>query len=233
MQKLFLILGVLGLFTIASCSSDKGTNQDDKDKFETVTIGNQVWMQKNLDVTHYRNGDSIPNVKDSTEWANLTTGAWCYENNDPENGKIYGKLYNWYAVNDPRGIVPEGWRVPSDKDWAELELYMGMTQEQTDSMGWRGSPAGAKLAGGYDLWITGDLSNHTDFNSSGFSGLPGSWRNHAGNFSSTGYLAIWWSSTEYNSSHAISRRLYCYNTNMLRGSMGKSYGLSVRCVKDE
>ncbi len=80
---------------------------------QTVKIGNQIWMAKNLDVSTYRNGDIIPEVKDSVEWKNLTIGAWCYYNNDIKNGKIYGKLYNWYAVNDPRGLAPKGFHIPS------------------------------------------------------------------------------------------------------------------------
>ena len=74
----------------------------DVGNIETVVIGTQEWTVKNLDVSRYRNGDIIPEVKDHKKWVELKTGAWCYYNNDPENGKIYGKLYNWYAVNDPR-----------------------------------------------------------------------------------------------------------------------------------
>src|SRR5436190_5685295 len=82
-------------------------------KYAHVRIGNQVWMLKNLDVTRYRNGDKIPYVKSPTEWAALTTGAWCWYKNDSATGAVYGKLYNWFAVNDPRGLAPMGWHVPS------------------------------------------------------------------------------------------------------------------------
>lgn len=77
----------------------------------------EIWAKKNLDVSRYRNGDLIPEVKDDKEWENLTTGAWCYYNNDPKTGAIYGKLYNWYAVNDSRGLAPEGYHIPSDSEW--------------------------------------------------------------------------------------------------------------------
>lgn len=93
--------------------------------YETVTIGTQEWKLKNLDVTHYRNGDPIPQVTDPTQWANLTTGAWCYYNNDSTNGTIYGKLYNWYAVNDPRGLAPIGYHIASDQEWATLFTFLG------------------------------------------------------------------------------------------------------------
>jgi len=92
-----------------------------------VTIGNQTWMANNLGVTTYRNGDPIPQVTDPTEWANLTTGAWCYYSNVQGNGEVYGKLYNWYAVNDPRGLAPKGWHVPSDAEFTALETALGGT----------------------------------------------------------------------------------------------------------
>ena len=96
------------------------------DNIETVVIGNQEWMKKNLDVSMYRNGDLIPEVKDKQEWINLTTGAWCYYNNDSQNGKLYGKLYNWYAVNDSRGLAPEGFHVPTID---ELNIITDLTEQ--------------------------------------------------------------------------------------------------------
>jgi uncharacterized protein (TIGR02145 family) len=89
-----------------------------KDKeIETITIGYQIWMKYNLNVDHYINGDSIPEVRDIKKWSKLTTGAWCYYNNDPNNGRIYGKLYNWYAIHDKRGLIPIGWHLPSGSEW--------------------------------------------------------------------------------------------------------------------
>src|SRR5580765_7574137 len=91
-----------------------------------IKIGTQKWMSRNLDVTYYRNGDVIPHVTDPTKWQALTTGAWCWYNNDSANGAVYGKLYNWYAVNDPRGLVPAGWHIPSDAEWNTLSTYLGI-----------------------------------------------------------------------------------------------------------
>lgn len=99
--KCFMLSIIVLSFVLSSCG-DKSTNPEPIN-YESVTIGTQIWMTKNLVVDHYRNGDPIPEVKDSAQWANLTTGAWCYYNNDAANGAIYGKLYNWYAINDPRG----------------------------------------------------------------------------------------------------------------------------------
>jgi len=93
--------------------------------YRTVVIGSQLWMAENLNVSHYRNGDSIPEVTDPEQWAKLTTGAWCYYNNDPEMGVIYGKLYNWYAVNDPRGLAPNGWHIPNDNERNTMINFLG------------------------------------------------------------------------------------------------------------
>ena len=95
------------------------------DALPTIEIGTQKWMSKNLDVAFYRNGDVIPQVTDPTAWAALLTGAWCYYNNDSTQGNKYGKLYNWYAVNDPRSLAPQGWHVPSDAEWTILETTLG------------------------------------------------------------------------------------------------------------
>ena len=94
-------------------------------KAQDVTIGKQTWATKNLDVESYRNGDAIPQVQDNTAWENLTTGAWCYYQNKAANGTKYGKLYNWYAVNDPRGLAPNGYHIPTDVEWTILTDNLG------------------------------------------------------------------------------------------------------------
>ena len=135
------------------------------DQYQPLTIGSQVWMLKNLNVDHYRNGDSIPEVTYQDEWGKLQVGAWCYFWYEPNYCDLYGKLYNWYAVNDPRGLAPSGWHVPSDDEWSTLSTYLG-----------KESIAGGKLKeiGSEDTWDGlwyGPNVGAT--NESGFSARPG------------------------------------------------------------
>lgn len=186
---------------------------------EGVKIGNQIWMAKNLDVITYRNGDPIPEVKDPAAWEKLTTGAWCYYKNDPANGAVYGKLYNWYAVNDPRGLAPKGWHLPADYEWTTLTSALG----------------GEKIAGG-KLKESGttrwESPNKGATNESGFSALPGGYRSYSGDFSGIGHGGYWWSSTENSPSNAWDRHLNTINSYIHRGHSTKEYGFSVRCVRD-
>jgi uncharacterized protein (TIGR02145 family) len=190
------------------------------DKWQPLTIGKQVWMLKNLNVDHYRNGDTIPQVTDPTQWLNLTTGAWCYYNNDPVMGAIYGKLYNWYAVNDPRGLAPDGWHVPTDAEWTILTNYLGGE-----------SVAGGKLKeAGTAHWKT---PNDGATNESGFSALPGGLRFYSnGAFYTFGGAGYWWSATEGYATSAWFRDLSYDYTYVRRGHFSKEDGFSVRCVKD-
>ena len=182
-------------------------------------IGTQEWTTKNLNVSKYRNGDIIPEVKDPKEWASLTTGAWCYYNNDPKNGAIYGKLYNWYAVNDPRGLAPEGFHIPSDSEWTALTDYLGGA-----------NVAGGKMkATGTSLWSS---PNKDATNRRGFTGLPGGYRTNFGTFYYIGGLGNWWSSSELITNDAWTRFLYYNNGNANRNNFSKTYGFSVRCLKD-
>ena len=155
----------------------------DGNKYTFVQIGQQVWMDKNLEVETYRNGDVIPQVTDAKEWAALKTGAWCYHSNNKANGVIYGKLYNWYAVNDPRGLAPKGWHIPSKAEWTTITTFLGGE-----------NVAGGKMkATGLSLW---NSPNFGATNESGFSGLPGDTRyNNIGMFGDIGSFGIWWSDT--------------------------------------
>ena len=135
----------------------------------TVKIGNQKWTTKNLEVTKYRNGDEIPYVEDATEWAKLTTGAWCYYQNKTSNGTIYGKLYNLFAVMDKRGLAPQGFHIPTDAEWTILSDFLGGTDI-----------AGGKLKEkGIVHWKS---PNTGATNSSGFTAVPGGYRYSGGNF---------------------------------------------------
>ena len=185
--------------------------------YPSVLIGAQYWMVNNLELTTYRNGDIIPYVTDPTVFGNLTTGAWCYYNNDPSSG--YGKLYNWYAVNDPRGLAPTGWHVPSDAEWTTLSTTLG----------------GEPVAGG-KMRLTGTTrwnGNTGATNSSFFSALPGGWL-YFGSFMFLGTDCYLWSATQDsgNSGNAKARHLYQGYSNLDNYGVDKHSGLSVRCVKD-
>lgn len=195
--------------------------------YQTVKIVDQWWMAENLKVTHYRNGEAIPNVIGNTEWSNLSNGAYCsYANN---NSKIntYGLLYNWYAVDDSRGLAPAGWHVPTDEEWKQLEMYLGMSQSDANDDGFRGTYEGNKLKA-----TSGWNSGGNGTNSSGFSALPGGYRYGNGSFYAVGNGGYLWSSSEFNSDNAWYRQLHYASSGILRYNDYKPYGLSVRCVKD-
>jgi uncharacterized protein (TIGR02145 family) len=186
---------------------------------EYVVIGTQKWTNRNLNVSTYRNGVTIPQVTDPTAWAGLTTGAWCYYNNDPTTEATYGKLYNWYAVNDSRGLAPLGYHVPSDTEWTTLTTYLG----------------GEAVAGG-KMKETG-TSHWTDpnvgaTNESAFTGIPAGVRYDYGEFSNFGYYGNWWSSLGNGTENAWFRRLRYDNVNVDRASNTKNAGFSVRLIKD-
>jgi uncharacterized protein (TIGR02145 family) len=195
-----------------------------------VTIGTQTWTTNNLDVTTYSDGATIPEVSDPTAWMGLTTGAWCYYNNDLATGAIYGKLYNWYAVagiyNEAsktdaslrKKLAPTGYHVPTNAEWNTLTTYLGGE-----------SVAGGKMkATGTSLWA---IPNTSATNSSSFTGLPGGYC-ASFNFVDIGIYGFWWSSSELNSSEVW----YC-GMHHNSGSAGmmfdyKQHGFSVRCLKD-
>jgi uncharacterized protein (TIGR02145 family) len=183
----------------------------------TIVIGTQQWQAKNLDVAFYRNGDPIPQVTDATAWAALTTGAWCYYNNDSTQGNKYGKLYNWYAVNDPRGLAPQGWHIPSDAEWTALETTLG------------GNAGGKMKEAGTLNWTSPNTGGN---NNSGFAGLPGGFRIYDGSFNSVDSNGNWWSSTGNNTTSAWCRNLNYYDGNIYRNNYIKLYGFSVRCLRD-
>jgi uncharacterized protein (TIGR02145 family) len=181
-----------------------------------VAIGKQIWTSKNLNVTTYRNGDVIPQVQDANAWANLSTGAWCYYENNTANGSSYGKLYNWYAVNDPRGLAPKGYHIPTDNEWTILSENLGGTSE-----------AGTKMKSS-----SGWKNNGNGTNITGFAGLPGGCRGYDGDFNGIGANGYWWSSSEFNTSDAWDRDLDANVGNVNRIANDKRNGFSVRCLRD-
>jgi uncharacterized protein (TIGR02145 family) len=186
--------------------------------FPSVTICAQVWTQKNLDVTNYRDGTPIPYLTNDAEWAGLTTGAYCSYDNNPANDAIYGKLYNWYAVNDPRGLAPTGYHVPTDTEWTTLTTCLGGTIVAGNQMKETGTTH----------WL---LDSGTT-NRSGFTGLPGGFRFDSGSFNGISIYGELWSSSEANTVSAWIRDLHCSYSNVYKYNYNKNFGFSVRCLRD-
>ena len=192
-----------------------------------VTICNQVWTTKNLDVAKYRNGEPIPQVTDSTQWSQLSTGAWCWYNNDSANyAATYGRLYNWYAVNDPRGLAPSGWHIPTKSEWDKMSKCLDPTVDST-LWGITGTSIGTLLKASSG-WNNGGNGN----NSSGFTAVPGGYRVNTGIFSKIGNYGIWWTSTENDTTFAWHCDLDCNNAKVMRTTTMKKLGFSVRLVRD-
>ena len=209
-----------------------GVTDYDGNTYNTVIIGTQEWMAEDLKVTHYPNGNAIPHVTDNTIWGNLednnTDDAYCFYNNN--SGTDYGALYTYAAAigddwardnADGQGVCPDGWHLPSDAERTELTDYLGGTSvaggilKETGTTHWNSPNTGAT-------------------NESGFSALPGGYRsyNSDGTFNHVGNYGNWWSSTEYGSSIAYYHNLYYNSAGGARYKNGKSYGYSVRCVRD-
>ena len=192
-----------------------------------VKIGNQVWMTKNLDVDRFMNGDLIPESKTKEEWqkaGELQKPTWCYYNYDVNNKK-YGKLYNGYAVSDPRGLAPAGFHIPSDAEWTELFDYLGSKEDAVIKMRTKSE------------WLkNGNYGNGN--NKSKFSALPGGYCAYNGGFAHIKTHGYWWSSTNKNlhnwsTENTIAGYVELRNSNTLaKFHMGKAAGYSVRCIKD-
>ena len=199
-----------------------------KPQYESVKIGNQEWMTRNLDVDRFRNGDLILHVESDEEWKKAGENGqpvWCYYDNDPENGKKYGKIYNWFAVNDPRGLAPEGWHVPTDEEWTSLIEFLDIS-----NLGW-------KLKSVDDCWglykgFEGEDQPGNGDNSYGFTALPGGCRYNDGGDICIGYSANFWSATEVDTCEAWQLSLFREYSYLGRRSSFKQEGLSVRCNKD-
>jgi uncharacterized protein (TIGR02145 family) len=231
-QNLFYTLLLIGIVVILANSCKKedeqseqkpkvyGTVSDiDGNVYKTVTIGDQTWMIENLKVTRFRNGDSIIHVTNNNSWATLTKGAYCsYENVDTVNVAIYGRLYNYYAIADTNNICPNGWHIPTDAEWMTLISYLGGE-----------NVAGGKLKKIDSTW---NMPNTSANNETGFSALPGGFRNFNGSFIEIGYNSSWWSSTSVSFSSAYYQDLSYNNGQIYKGVAHFRSGFYVRCVKD-
>lgn len=224
---IILVIGILIIATLfdkwekskkkSEHNSINSTTKIVATKYESINIGNQVWMVKNLNVPRYRNGDDIPQAKTVDEWKEAEDkgkGVWCYYDNNPNNGKKYGKLYNWFAVNDERGLAPKGWHIPSKDEWIELGNYLGGAETN-----------------GVKLKSTSEWKDDKDStNDSGFSALPGGYRVNIFSRKGLGYDGGWWSSSEVDDKRAVAFLLDNFHTYLSSSSEYKCTGYSVRCV---
>jgi len=223
------VIMLVCLMLSSACKKDDNTNNNNNtggtvsdingNAYNTVTIGSLVWMVQDLKTTKYCNGDSIPNVIQSSEWSALTTSAYCNYDNQVSNGSIYGHLYNYKAVSDSRKLCPAGWHVATDADWTTLTTLLGGN-----------TIAGGKLKEtGTTHWLAPN-TGATD--SYGFKALPNGERRSTASFDYLGEYANWWTATEYDASQAWVRYISNTGVDITRQLYNKGYGYAVRCVKD-
>jgi uncharacterized protein (TIGR02145 family) len=211
--------------------------------YPTIQIGSQTWMAENLKTTHYADGSAIPLVESATAWDALGTDgrAYCWYDNSISSRDTYGGLYTWAAAmngaagsdanpSGVQGVCPDGWHLPGDAEWKQLEMHLGMSQAEADNTGNRGTDEGGKLKEeGTSHW---DSPNTGATNESGFTALPGGSRVHNGSFEIIGYYAVFWTATEYNATIAWDRTLGYNGANVIRNPNGnKGSGFSVRCIE--
>jgi len=208
-------------FLASGCEKDDGITVTDIDGnvYAGITIGSQVWMATELKTTKFRDGSAIPAVTDNVAWGNLTTPGMCDYGNTAANAATYGKLYNWYAVADPRGLCPEGWHVPAQVEWISMLDAIGGIYE-----------AGGKMKEvGTTHWSS---PNSYATNESGFTSLGGGYRNYQGVFKDLSYNVGYWSSTPSNSGYAMYIGLWFMNKDVDNYALDKKSGINVRCIQD-
>ncbi len=201
----------------------------DGNEYATIALGNQIWMAENLKTTHYADGTAI-------------SGVYVYSNNE-NNAAIYGRIYTWTAAmngetssnENPsgiQGVCPSGWHLPSDEEWKELEMFLGMSESEANSINLRGTNEGSKLAGNSDLWNNGVLEDNAEFGTSGFLALPGGYRDTFGSFYSLGNYAYFWSATKENDGSFKWVRVLRHNYSAVIRVNYSENSFSVRCVKN-
>jgi len=210
---LFFVIGLVFCFKIQA----QTVEDIDNNVYNTVTIGNQIWMKENLKTSRFNDNSNITLVTDNTTWSGLSTPGYCFYNNDPGTYKdTYGALYNWYAAS-AGNICPSGWFIPTDSDWTVLSTFLG-----TESV------AGGKMKeAGLDHWIS---PNSGATNESGFTALPGGYRDVNSSFSSNTSNGRFWSSTGIDNTIAWGRTVFYDSYNLSKSVRDKKFGLSVRCL---
>ena len=236
-KSIIIALPVILLWIPFSVLPGQVVKDGDGNEYKTVTIGTQVWLAENLKTTRYSDGTPLVNVKDRDEWANLTTPAYCWYNNDVNNSSKYGNLYNWFAVdpnsNGGKNLCPEGWHVPAENDWSVLLHFLynngygfegerrSVAKSLADTTGW-------KL---HD--VAGNVGTQQEINNkTGFTALPAGYRNFRGEFTNLVSYSYWWTSTENSEMKARYRFMHNYYSYVGKGDFRKQNGFSVRCLKD-
>ncbi len=238
-HKILILIVLSCIVFITSCdenstsienNSDNIISDIDGNEYKIIKIGSQWWMAENLKVTRYNNGDSIPNLTNAEDWENSSNGSVCSYENYGYTSNVYGRLYNWYAIEDSRKIAPKGWHLPSDSEWKELEIILGMSPTEANENGYRGIDIGGKLKSEYQ-WISPNIGA-TD--SVGFSALGSGLRVSNGSFTGILFSGLFWTSSEseFDSNRAIYRLLHYDTSAIYRSAEYKQYGFSIRCVKD-
>jgi len=238
-KKSFRLVVCFLVIIFSSCEEDEkpvpvnetGTLTDiDGNIYQTVKIGNQWWMAENLKVTKFRDGTPVPYIQDPlVAWTNIQEAYCIYDNvqNAP------GFLYKYNVLINPSQLAPDGWHIPTDTEWKQLEMQLGMTNDQADAFGWRGSDEGEKLKiAGNAAWAF--YENVWATNESGFSAEAGSCVLFNGKSGNPGiqYNGFWWSASEHSSTESWYRHMDYKDRRVFRSHGQKDYGFSVRCVKD-
>lgn len=206
------------------CNGDNSTCYTvvdiDGNEYCTIEIGEQIWMSGNLKTTHYQNGDAITYITNGGGWGSFEEGQYGVYNNDSSNADIYGNLYNWAVVDDDRGVCPIDWHVPASVEYSDLVTFLGTN-------------SASKLTGNASFWNSGSLTSNDDFGTSGFNTLPSGFHNfNSGDYSYIGSGGYFWSSSQDDSHHGLSKVLFYNNSSVSTYDHHKFYGFSVRCVRD-
>lgn len=213
------------------CSGSPSVSDIDGNSYLAIQIGSQCWMAENLRTAHYRDANPITHVTDNMTWIQQSSGAWCNYNNEALMDAVYGKLYNWYAIANSSGLCPLGWHVPTDEEWQQLELELGLPAGEVDDTGWRGNAqnVGGKMKADA-MWASPSVGAT---NESGFSGVPSGARSSVnGSFNLEFLNGFWWSATSSSSGAARYRSLRNQYGDIRRSSAIMELGAAVRCVKD-
>ena len=219
LNDLLDLLSAYGLCFVWQCGDSLEYQGYD---YATVQIGEQCWFAENLRAASYQNGEIIPFGLDNDVWSGLTSGA-----TDVRDVELYGRLYNWYAVDDARGLCPNAWRVPSDQEWMVMEVALGMPEADTSGLGWRGTNQGLQMKASEGWPFEGNGSN-----ASGFTGLPGGFRDGDGTLTGEEF-GYWWSASSAGNLRAWTRALWSDIEKVGRNfDAEKRFGFSVRCIKD-